>query len=102
MIKLNNENLANYVEFKRDKLDNNFKELKIKQLDVPLVLFVSYRYTKDNKSFSKLVDKIKQFVADYNETDKLQDYKKYSQSSTTSSENVRGRLDYWRGVIREL
>ena len=85
-----------------DKLDNSFNELKIKQLDVPMVLFVSYRCTKDNKSFSKLVDKIKQFVADYNETDKLQDYKKYSQSSTTSSENVRGRLDYWRGVIREL
>ena len=28
MIKLNNENLANYVEFKRDKLDNNFKNLE--------------------------------------------------------------------------
>ena len=57
---------------------------------------------KDKKSFSKLVEHIKQFLEDYNDPDKLQDYKAYCQSSTTSSENVRGRLDYWRGVIREL
>ena len=31
MIKLNNENLANYVEFKRDKLDNNFTEEELQQ-----------------------------------------------------------------------
>ena len=36
------------------------------------------------------------------DADKLQEYKSYCQSSTTSSENVRGRLDYWRNIIREL
>lgn len=41
-------------------------------------------------------------IYDYNESDKLQDYKQFCQSSTTSSENVRGRLDYWRSIIREL
>ena len=63
---------------------------------------MSYRCLKDKKSFSKLVEHIKQFLEDYNDPGKLEDYKKYCQSSTTSSENVRGRLDYWRGVIREL
>ena len=85
-----------------NQLDKNFDELKTKQLNIPMILFVSYRCTKDNKSFSKLVVLIKQFLEDYNDPNKLEDYKKYCQSSTTSSENVRGRLDYWRGVIREL
>ena len=85
-----------------DQLDKSFEEIKIKQLNIPMVLFVSYRCVKDKKSFSKLVEKINQFIADYNDADKLQEYKSYSQSSTTSSENVRGRLDYWRNIIREL
>ena len=46
--------------------------------------------------------KILLIVADYNDADKLQEYKSYSQSSTTSSENVRGRLEFWRNIIREL
>lgn len=93
---------ADLLKDAMDKLNESFEELKIKQLNIPMILYVSYRCLKDKKSFSKLVEHIKQFVADYNEPEKLQDYKAYCQSSTTSSENVRGRLDYWRGVIREL
>ena len=93
---------ADLLKDAMDKLNENFEELKVKQLNIPMILYVSYRCLKDKKSFSKLVKHIKQFVADYNDPDKLQDYKAYCQSSTTSSENVRGRLDYWRGVIREL
>ena len=85
-----------------DQLDKSFEEIKIKQLNIPMVLFVSYRCVKDKKSFSKLVEKINQFIIDYNDPDKLQEYKSYSQSSTTSNENVRGRLEYWRNIIREL
>ena len=85
-----------------DQLDKNFEKIKTKQLNIPMILFVSYRCVKDKKSFSKLVENINQFLADYNDTDKLQEYKSYCQSSTTSSENVRGRLDYWRNVIKEL
>ena len=93
---------ADILKDAMDKLNESFEELKVKQLNIPMILYVSYRCVKDKKSFSKLVEKIKQFVSDYNEADKLQDYKAFCQSSTTSSENVRGRLDYWRGVIREL
>lgn len=90
------------LETAMDKFDEAFEELKIKQLNIPMILYVSYRCLKDKKSFSKLIEYIEQFVTDYNESDKLQDYKMYCQSSTTSRENVRGRLDYWRGIIREL
>ena len=93
---------ADLLKDAMDKLNENFDELKVKQLNIPMILYVSYRCLKDKKSFGKLVEHIKQFIEDYNDPDKLQDYKKYCQSSTTSSENVRGRLDYWRGVIREL
>ena len=85
-----------------DQLDKNFEKIKTKQLNIPMILFVSYRCVKDKKSFSKLVENINQFLTDYNDADKLQEYKSYCQSSTTSSENVRGRLDYWRNVIKEL
>lgn len=93
---------VNMLETAMDKFDEAFEELKIKQLNIPMILYVSYRCLKDKKSFSKLIEYIEQFVTDYNESDKLQDYKMYCQSSTTSRENVRGRLDYWRGIIREL
>lgn len=93
---------ADLLKDAMDKLNENFDELKVKQLNIPMILYVSYRCLKDKKSFSKLVEYIKQFVVDYNDPDKLQDYKAYCQSSTTSSENVRGRLDYWRKIIKEL
>lgn len=83
-----------------DKLDENFTELKnVTVLSLPMILFVSYRCIKDKKSFSKLVTKIQKFVDTY---DNNEEYKKYCQYSTTSPENVRGRFDYWRNVIREL
>ena len=93
---------ADLLKDAMDKLDENFEELKVKQLNIPMILYVSYRCLKDKKSFSKLVEHIKQFLEDYNDPNKLLDYKAYCQSSTTSSENVKGRLEYWRGVIRKL
>ena len=93
---------ADLLKDAMDKLDENFEGLKVKQLNIPMILYVSYRCLKDKKTFSKLVEHIKQFLEDYNDPDKLQDYKAYCQSSTTSSENVRGRLNYWRNIVREL
>ncbi|MDY5873782.1 MAG: hypothetical protein SPK36_03245 [Bacilli bacterium] len=39
MIKLNNENLANYVEFKWDKLDNNFTEEELLKIEEVVIDF---------------------------------------------------------------
>ena len=83
-------------------MNESFEEISTKQLNIPMILFVSYRCIKDKNSFTKLIEIIEQFIKDYNESDKLQDYKQFCQSSTTSSENVRGRFDYWRSVFREL
>ena len=93
---------AEILEEAMDQLDSSFEEIKIKQLNIPMILFVSYRCIKDHKSFEKLVEKINEFLLDYNDINKLQEYKQYCQSSTTNSENVKGRLDYWRKIIKEL
>lgn len=82
-----------------DNLDKNFDELKIKSSSLPMILFASYRVVKDKKSFTKLVDKIKNFIVTY---DTNEDYKQYCLQATNSSTNVRGRLDYWRSIVREL
>lgn len=39
MIKLNNKNLANYVEFKWDKLDNNFTEEELLKIEEVVIDF---------------------------------------------------------------
>jgi hypothetical protein len=86
-----------------DNLDLKFDEIKIKRLNIPMILFVAYRCVKDKKSFEKLSDIISEFENDYNNNAyKLQEYKSFCQSATSSSDNVRGRLNYWRKIIREL
>ena len=62
-----------------------------------MVLYSGYRILKDKKSFSRLVDIVNEFLANYENNE---EYKQYVQSGTGSAENVRGRLDYWRGLIK--
>lgn len=85
------------LETAMDKFDENFDDIKIPVTSIPMILYSGYRIVKDKKSFSKLIDLINDFLANY-ETN--EEYKKYVQSGTSSSENVRGRLDYWRNIIK--
>lgn len=80
-----------------DKFNDAFNEIKIPVTSIPMVLYSGYRITKDKKSFSRLVEIINEFLNGYDEN---QEYKTYVQSGTSSSENVRGRFDYWRNLIR--
>lgn len=80
-----------------DKFDEAFDEIKIPITSIPMVLYSGYRITKDKKSFSRLIELINEFLVGY---DTNEDYKQYVQSGTSSSENVRGRLDYWRYIIK--
>ncbi len=83
-----------------DKFNENFDDnVKIPVTSIPMILYSGYRVSKDKKSFSKLVDLINDFLAGY---DANEEYKQYVQSGTSASENVRGRLDWWRGQIKTL
>lgn len=82
-----------------DKFNESFEEIKLPVTSVPMVLYSGYRIIKNNKSFSKLVDIINDFLANYETND---DYKQYVQSGTSSAENVRGRFNYWRRLIKTV
>ena len=82
-----------------DKLDAAFDELKINTLSIPMIIFSGYRVLKDQKSFTKLVAVINNFIEGY---DSNEEYKQFCGGSTTSSAMVHGRLDYWRKIIRTM
>lgn len=82
-----------------DKFDESFEEIKLPVTSVPMILYSGYRIIKDKKSFSKLVELINEFLVGYENND---EYKQFVQSGTSSSENVSGRLLYWREKIRTM
>lgn len=82
-----------------DSFDKAFDNIKIPVTSIPMVLYCGYRVTKDKKSFGKLVDIINKFLNDY---DNNENYKQFVQSGTSSSENVKGRLDYWKGLMKSM
>lgn len=88
---------AQILEDAMDKLNDAFEKIKIPVTSIPMVLYSSYRITKDKKSFNKLVEIINEFLNGYETND---EYKKFVQAGTSSSENVRGRFEFWREKIR--
>lgn len=82
-----------------DKFHEAFEELQIPVTSIPMVLYSGYRIQKDKKSFSKLVELVNDFLVNY---DNNEEYKQYVVSGTSSAENVRGRLDWWRSKIKVI
>lgn len=80
-----------------DKFDEVFDEIKIPITSLGMILFAGYRIIKDKKSFSKLVELVNDFLANY---DSNEEYRQYVLNGTGQAVNVRGRLDYWRNLIR--
>lgn len=81
-------------------LDKAFEEeIKIPVTSIPMILYGAYRITKDKKSFSAFVEKVKEFLNTY---DSNETYKQFVMSGTGSKENVRGRFDYWREIVRNI
>lgn len=83
-----------------DRFNESFDdEVKIPSTSIPQILYSGYRIVKDKKSFSRLAEKVSEFIATY---DSNEEYKQYVQSGTGSKENVNGRFDYWRDIVRQL
>lgn len=92
-------NRADILKEAMNKFDESFDEIKIPVTSIPQILYSGYRIIKDKKSFTKLVDKVAEFCVNYDSND---EYKQFVQNGTGSRENVRGRFDYWRKIVREL
>ena len=82
-----------------DSFNEAFEAIKIPTTSVPMMLYAGYSTKKSKKSFSKLVTAINDFLLAY---DNNEDYKQYVLSGTSSSENVRGRLNYWKGIMKSF
>lgn len=92
-------NRADILKEAMNKFDESFDEIKIPVTSIPQILYSGYRIIKDKKSLTKLVDKVADFCVNYDSND---EYKQFVQNGTGSKENVRGRFDYWRSIVREL
>lgn len=90
---------ADVLKTAMDKFEEAFEEIRIPVTSIPMVLYSGYRIVKDKKSFSKLIELVNEFLASY---DTNEEYKQYVQSGTSSSENVRGRFDWWREKIKTI
>lgn len=91
---------VNVLKGAMDKFNESFeKDIKIPSTSIPQILYAGYRIQKDKKSFSRLVEKIIEFIVTY---DSNEEYKQYVQNGTGSRENVKGRFDYWRKIVKEL
>lgn len=82
-----------------DSFDSAFEKIRIPVTSIPMVLYSGYSVKKSKKSFTKLVDIINKFLNDY---DTNEEYKKFVQSGTSASENVKGRLDYWKSLVKAM
>ena len=82
-----------------DSFNEAFEEIKIPITSIPMILYSGYRMKKDKKSFIKLVESVNKFLDGYENNE---EYKQYVQSGTSGSENVRGRFDYWRNVVKSI
>ncbi len=82
-----------------DNLDGNLGKLKINTASIPMVIYAAYSVIKENKPFDKLAEAIQNFVDNY-DTNAV--YKQFCQSGTRSSENVKGRFNYWREIVSGL
>lgn len=86
-----------------DKFDESFDgTVKIPVTSIPQILYSGYRIVKDKKSFTtftRLVEKIIEFLTGY---DANEEYKQFVLNGTGSKENVKGRFDYWRKIVKEL
>ena len=91
---------ADILKEAMDKFNEAYDEkIKLPATSAPMILYSGYRIVKDKKSFSKLAEQVSGFVVGY---DNNEEYKQYLQQGTSSQQNVRGRFDYWRKVVREL
>jgi len=83
-----------------DKLDGAFDEdVKIPKTSISMIIYGMYRILKDNKSTEKYIAAVKDFLENY---DSNEAYIKFTKEGTSHAENVKGRLDYFRNMVKNI
>lgn len=96
------EGKVGFVRSVLDKLYEAYadkKKIKIAPTSLPMILCSGYTVLRYKKSFAKFIEIVNDFIEGY---DVNEEYKALLMNGTTSSENVKGRFDYWKNLIRNI
>lgn len=95
-----NEEKVDIINQALSKLDDSFDaEIKIPKTSVSIIIYGMYRVIKDKKSTEKYLEIVYDFLKNY---DNNEEYLLYCQSGTSNADMVKGRLDYFRSMIRTM
>lgn len=82
-----------------NELNDQFDDLKIRQLSLPMIIFGCYLTIVEKKAVIKYISWLNKFIKGY---DRNIEYLKYCASGTSSEEMVMGRLKYFKDAIEVL
>lgn len=82
-----------------DKAFADEKKIKIARTSIAFILYAGYRTITENKSTEKFIEKIKEFIAGYDENEK---YKESLAGGTTKANSVMARLEYFNNMLESL
>ena len=94
-----NSDIITTLSATMDKFNESFEKVKFPLTSISMILYSGYQIVKGEKAFNKFVDLVNEFLNGY---DSNEEYKKFVQSATSDSENVRGRFDYWVKLIKKV
>lgn len=86
-------------KFYRTTSDLSNKELRMPVTSIPMILYGGYKVVEGGKDFDKFIVQVRNFLNGYNQNE---EYKQFVQSATSSSENVRGRFEYWKRIVNNF
>ena len=83
-----------------DNLDANINDLKIKPTSIPMMLYSAYQCTKCQKDFSAFIEKVISFANTYASNTEYANI--FSGGSTSDSESVNKRFEYWKDIVNNI
>lgn len=95
-----NVNKVENIKQALSKLNEAFEEgTKVPKTSISLVIYGMYRVIRDKKSTEKYITLVKDFLDNY---DTNEDYLQYCQSGTSNADNVKGRIEAFRNMLRAI
>lgn len=97
--KVNNEKVRIIIQA-LDKLNDLFTEdTKIQKTSISMAVYGMYKVIKDHKNTEKFAEKLIEFLNGYSENI---EYLAYCNQGTSSAESVKGRLSFFKEMIKNI
>lgn len=93
----NSEHVISQLTDAINELDNNLEtSISLKTTTIPFMLYAAYRTVEEDKDMTEFSDKVKDFIATYNDNT---DYSALLKNGTSSNASIQARLDYWNDLV---